>query len=405
MPMNTLLQSIPSSMQIRAELEELVLNDLLGPAGGPAEEITEQSVRDRYLVGMLAPTRQHISPEEFDELAEGGVGTVEDGGAEYTGPTAKTMFPSSFGMTFCIDAEATEFQIIARWGHYARTHSETLTTESGARRLVWKRSQREGVSEPITLKTGKIRWVPDGEFHEVEVQGVIRRRDHFWSVTLFLVNGQDEPKKLRDTAWLFQPELIVQSPDDKPIFHPHSTHREPGKSDPVVYAEERELAMLYRNHVQFGVGHNVSIHAECPEGVCDRALRISTRVVPSYEVPKTTPPTILEIPKLAGVALDMKELGETKTAEFDQKLRPLLVAYKAWIEEREAELATPEMKPHQEAGKAALARCRVALQRIEAGLEVIRSDERVAEAFRFANQAMGQQLIRSDYQPNRKPAE
>ncbi|HKQ78486.1 MAG TPA: DISARM system helicase DrmA [Blastocatellia bacterium] len=407
--MTNLLQSIPSPMRIRAELEELVLNDLLGPAGGETEEVTEQSVRDRYLVGMLAPTRQNLSPEEFDELAEGGVGTVEDGSAEYTGPTARTMFPSSFGMTFCIDAEATEFQIIARWGHYARTHSETLTTESGARRLVWKRSQREGVSEPITLKTGKLRWVPDGEFHEVEVQGVIRRRDHFWSVTLFLVNGQDEPKKLRDTAWLFQPELIVQSPEGKPIFHPHSTHREPGKSDPVVYAEERELAMLYRNHVQFGVGHNVSVHAEfgaeCPEGVCDRAVRISTRVVPSYEVPKTTPPTISEIPKLAGVALDMKDLGETKTAEFEQKLRPLLVAYKAWIEEREADLATPEMKPHQEAGKAALARCRVALERIEAGLKLICLDGQAAEAFRFANLAMWQQRIRSIYALKRRRGE
>jgi hypothetical protein len=106
--MTDLLKSIPSSVQIRAELEELVLNDLLGPAGGAAEEITEQSVRDRYLVGMLAPTRQNLSPEQFDELAEGGVGTVEDGGAEYTGPTAKTMScrspklnPSSFQVLTC----------------------------------------------------------------------------------------------------------------------------------------------------------------------------------------------------------------------------------------------------------------------------------------------------------------
>ncbi|MGH9752382.1 MAG: hypothetical protein ACREA2_06315 [Blastocatellia bacterium] len=183
---------------------------------------------------------------------------------------------------------------------------------------------------------------------------------------------------MRDEAWLFQPELIVQSPDGKPIFHPHSMRREPGKSDPVVYAEDRELAMLYRNHVQFGVGHNVSIHAERPEGVYDRAHRISTRVVPAYEVPKSTPPTVAEIPELAGVALDMKELGETKTEEFERKLRPLLTAYEDWIEEREAELATPEMKPHQEAGKAALARCRVALERIEEGLRLICSGSRRA---------------------------
>jgi hypothetical protein len=404
--MTTLLQSVPSPMLVRAELEELVLKDLLGPAGGENEEITEQSVRDRYLVGMLAPTRQNLSPEEFDELADGSSGTVEEGSAEYTGPTAKTMFPSSFGLTFCIDAEAKEFQISARWGHYARVHSETLKTGAGNKRLVWKRSQRGGTSEPISLKTGRMkRWVPDGEFHEVHVQGVIRRRDSFWSVTLFLVNGQDEPKKLRDTAWLFQPELIVQAPDSKPIFYRHATQRAPGKSDAVMYAEEQELAMLYRNHVEFGHGHGVSIHAECPEGVCDRAVRISTRVVPSYEVPQTKAPPIPEIPKLAGLVLDMKELGETPTAEFAQKLRPLVVAYEAWIKEREAELQTPALKLHQEAGKEAIRKCRRALGRIEAGLKLLSTDEKAAEAFRFANLAMWQQRVRSIYALKRRRGE
>ncbi len=396
--MTNLLSSIPSSMQIRAELEELVLNDLLGPADGDAEEITEQSVRDRYLVGMLAPTKQNLSPEEFDELGEGGTGSIEEGSTEYTGPTAKTMFPSSFGMTFCIDIEATELQITARWGHYARLASDTLKTEAGNKRLVWKRSQRGGTSEPIKLKAGRMeRWVPDGEFHEVHVQGIIREREHYWSVTLFLVNGQDEPKKLRDAAWLFQPELIVQSPDGKAIFQRQTSQREPGKSDPVVYAEEQELAMLYRNHAEFAVGHGVSVHAECPEGVCDRALRISTKVVPSYEVPKTTPPTIPEIPKLTGLVLDMKELGETKITDFDAKLRPLLTAYDAWIVEREAELKTPGMKAYQLPGKESLRRCRLALSRIEAGLKLISTDEHAAEAFRFANLAMWQQRVRSIY--------
>ena len=36
---------------IRAELEAMVLGDLLGPAGGENEELTERTVRDRYIVG------------------------------------------------------------------------------------------------------------------------------------------------------------------------------------------------------------------------------------------------------------------------------------------------------------------------------------------------------------------
>ena len=49
--------SIPSQHQLRAELEAMVLGDLLGPAGGESEELTERTVRDRYLVGVLAPSR------------------------------------------------------------------------------------------------------------------------------------------------------------------------------------------------------------------------------------------------------------------------------------------------------------------------------------------------------------
>ena len=80
----------------------MVLSDLLGPVSGPEEEIAEPSVRDRYLVGMLAPKRQDLSPEEFDELPNGGSGSVEDGASEPSSPATKTMFPSSFGMTFCV---------------------------------------------------------------------------------------------------------------------------------------------------------------------------------------------------------------------------------------------------------------------------------------------------------------
>ncbi len=49
--------SNPSQYQLRLELEAMVLGDLLGPAGGNDEELTERSVRDRYLVGVLAPSR------------------------------------------------------------------------------------------------------------------------------------------------------------------------------------------------------------------------------------------------------------------------------------------------------------------------------------------------------------
>ncbi len=40
---------------IRELLQLAVVDDLLGPAGGPHERIVDMGVRDRYLVGKLAP--------------------------------------------------------------------------------------------------------------------------------------------------------------------------------------------------------------------------------------------------------------------------------------------------------------------------------------------------------------
>ena len=146
--------TLPTGTDIRAELLQAVRLDLLGPAGGPDEEVDERRVRDRYLVGMLAPRRQELAPEEFDELAEGGASTSEEGTPEYTAPPAKTMFPSSFGMTFCVALEASAFQMTARWGQYHRQKSDLLTTPTGDAKTVWKRMPRQGTSAANSPATG-----------------------------------------------------------------------------------------------------------------------------------------------------------------------------------------------------------------------------------------------------------
>src|SRR6266481_5861844 len=58
MTMSTLLDNPFAPVELRALLEAMVVGDLLGPAGGPDEELTERNVRDRYLVGVLAPRPQ-----------------------------------------------------------------------------------------------------------------------------------------------------------------------------------------------------------------------------------------------------------------------------------------------------------------------------------------------------------
>jgi hypothetical protein len=419
---------LPTPYKIRDELEKAVLADLLGPAGGEEEEVDEDSVSDRYLVGLLAPQQRRISaetvnksvvadevqdelfrevdyqqPELLDELAVVGKGTVEEGTTEVSVPPAETMFPSSFGMTFCVSGAAKVLQINAGWGQYKRTKSETITKKDDTPKMVWKRQQILGNSPPIPLIEGEIpKWTVHSEYPQVQVQGKIRQQSNGdWIVSLFLINGQKEPAKLRDEAWLFQPELSVQSADSQhlDIFLKRHKPRQAGKLDPVIYAEEKAMAMLYRKQVEFAIGHGVSVHAETAQNTTECAVKLSTNVVPVYEVPKTSPPQADEIPELAGLVLDMKELAQTPTADFISKLNPLVTAYAVWIQQQAQRISNPNegLTDYQDVGEDAIKNCDRTLQRIQSGLTLLQTNPEAAEAFRFMNQAMHLQRLRSIY--------
>ena len=53
-----LFDPAPSPAEMRKELEDLIVCDLLGPAGGENEVLPGKNrVRDRYIAGMLAPKK------------------------------------------------------------------------------------------------------------------------------------------------------------------------------------------------------------------------------------------------------------------------------------------------------------------------------------------------------------
>ncbi|MEI8165364.1 MAG: hypothetical protein WCG26_03260, partial [Chloroflexales bacterium] len=401
----------PAPAALRAELERLVLLDLLGPVGGPEEEITETGVRDRYLVGMLAPRQQQIAPEQQDDLDPVGEDAPDDGPIDRGATQAPSMFPSSFGLTFTVDGAATTLQVTTAWGRYQRLKSETLTTEkSGAPLTVWKRQPMGGPPQSLPLVVGPVAaFAPDPEQPEVMVRGIIRRPTTAWIVTLFLVNTQVEPEKLRDSAWIFQPELRVEAPDGQALFTARNAAT-PQRRDLNVrdlgdvaalraQAEDAALEMLYRHEVEFAVGHGVSTHAEVAAHDPTCAYRLTTVVVPAYEVPKTIAPTPADQPALADLVVDMQTLAEIADGGFGAVLTPLVTAYQAWLDAQQARIADPaaRLAGFETTAAAVLAAGRAALTRIAAGIALLDTNAQAADAFRFANRAMKQQRIHTLY--------
>jgi hypothetical protein len=385
----------PSPLELRARLEEMVRRDLLGPAGGPEEEVNERNVRGRYIIGLLAPKGQSLLPDEQDELGVDGAGDAEESKADRAIPQTASMLPSAIGLTFTVEGAAQEIEITARWGRYHRIESEVVKEDDRGPRRVWKREPVESTSDPIVLKPGEIYWFPEPDHRQVYVRGLCRRRDDVWTITLFLVNAQEEPKFNKDSAWIFQPELVVRAPDGGPIFIKRQLPPDLNAADP----EDRAMEMLYRRHVEFAVGHGVAVHPTLAEGHDDRAVEVRTEVLPTYEVEQMKPPTPEEIPLLDEALLDMRALSELEMGDFAAALTPLVEAYAGWIDEQAARLAAPppDLAPYQAAAEQSLARCREALARIERGITLLDENPQAAEAFRFANRAMHLQRVRSIY--------
>ncbi len=383
-----------SPAAIRAEFERLIVADLLGPAGGPDETIPTQPVpRDRYLVGLLAPKQSYVSPSRFDAAtAADPSGSVSEDHVA----SPPQLIPSALGLTFAVPAGTTALVVDASWGHYAR---ETVADDADKSIRIWRRSPCGGsLHIALPRADGSVETQsPDHNFERVIVSGRVRHRGNAALVTFFLVNEQTAPEQNIDEAWLFQASLTVRAPDNSAIFLDRST-AVAGLADSLDPDEHeaRSLAMLYRHAVDFAVGHGVAVHAVPAPGEPTRAARLETRSLPNYDVARTDPPTSEEIPLLADVALDMRTLANAPDADLQRMLRPLVVAYRAWIDAQETRLTNPaeRLAGYGETARLHLQNARVAADRIAAGIALLERDALAREAFRFANEAMWQQRIR-----------
>ncbi len=435
---------------IRELLQLAVVDDLLGPAGGPEELVIDMSVRDRYLVGKLAPRKpadgfggvgvelaSAIDEPEEDPGINGAPLPIHEPGAEFNRVSGRveaeddtlddidttnnqSLVPSSLGLTFCVGPEIQALDVTARWGSYVRVpndeHEHTRQQKdraSGTVRevkvKVWRRIPRGG-RVSLTLKDGPLEpLVPDAEQHEVRIQGAVRTNSKGERlVTLFLVNAQFEPETNRDTAWLFQPELVATGADaasGTPVFL-----RRPG-NEVVVDDDERDhLGLIYRRRVEFAVGHGVAVHAAKPADDPTRAALVRTEVIPSYEVPVTETPGLEEDdrPAMRKMVergwLDMLVLADLDKADLEEALRTLIEDYATWIDEQQARVGK-EIIGYDKPANDALARCKTTLERLRAGLKVLLTYPKALEAFRFANRAMAQQRVRGIFARRRRRGE
>lgn len=381
----------------RDEIQALLVADLLGPAGGDQEEIPWGlgKPRDRYLTGILAPHGSSVVSEERDVLASAGTDSAEDGPTEGEGAATDHLFPSSIGISFIVDLSCTSLRVSASWGKYEQTDSALESTPTGKPRRIWKRRPKGG-HVVVVLTDGHLSMAPDATHAEAKLECLIRKSALGWVVTLFLINRHSASESKSDAVWLFQPQLVVTAEDNSACFVQKADSDVSGFTENEI--EEREqLKMLYRDHLEFAVGHGVAVHSDVPDVARGRAQRLTTRIVPWFDVPQVEAPKPEENANLHGVLLDMKELAEQSSSEVLPTLTVLIEAYERWIRDREAdvEAGLHGFAKHHGSAEKALSSCRRTLDRLRAGIALLESQPHAMAAFQFANRAMWLQRIKS----------
>ncbi len=398
-----------TSFDVRAELEERLERDLLGPRDGDREELPPGTPpAEWYLLGRLVPRTRPSEPlpatpddeaagemldvdlvdRELTDAADTSGEDVETGPALRTG----TMAASALGLSFRVPLEVQRVVVTASWGTYATGPSQVHTTERGTPRSVWRRTPAGGQMEVDLTDPDPQPLVVDPEREGVVVRVAARERDGARVVDVALINDQGVPSGSVDTARTYQTELTVTALDGQAgVF---LGHNDPELSRAVSTSddERRHLELLYRAQREYAHGRQCAVDAAVRLGEV-RAWRLRTTCFPAADVPLTVARA-----SQPGLILDMARLGSPELArdELVRALRPLAAGYRSWLTGQRARLTDAEVARYEPAGSQALDRAGVMADRLDRAIDLLRDDGVAREAFRFANQAMAVQRVRSE---------
>ncbi|MGQ4489642.1 DISARM system helicase DrmA [Streptomyces sp. SAS_281] len=404
-----------TSFQVRGDLERFLERDLHGPWDGDHEELLAgTSPAEQYLLGRLVPRlapAQDPAPgsrlprnSSADGLAllddpalRDDLGDDEDDDEEGSEAVARAgrMAASAIGVSFRVSDDVDIVLVRAAWGRYQRSKSEHQQTDLGNPRTVWVRHPAGGAVEIPVDKEAQDQRIPDPNQDQVLLRYTVRHRRGQRVVDVSLINAQTETATAKDETRLYQVQLTATALDGHAAIFVAQNDPELGVRPAASDDEKLHLALLYRERRQFAHGRQCSAEAKVRPGE-KRAHEIRTTCFPEAEVPLIQAADIRDLP---GVELDMEALGKQDLARdgLVSALSPLVTGYREWLALQEERIATDaEVGLYEPSGTRALRDAHDMADRLERAIQLLHDNGLAREAFRFANQAMALQRVRSE---------
>lgn len=385
------IPNVAEQATVRAGVLGTVEALLLGPLN-PSETIASAPI-DTYLTGILWPEGETLAAIEDDE--SNGATYSADGEEDAGVPGYRAIRPCTIGLTFAADAGAS---LSVSLGTTARYNAVEIRPEgqSGKPQRAWTRVE---LGYSFTITPGEAGAWDVGEFEgrdgakvsDEEIRVHVRRRvlDDQQVVTVTLVNAaRDADDRHRDELSLFQAEIVVRSLEGRRAVLPRHIPASMSVDD-----DTRSAALLYRDVVEFAVGHGVSADWEDVED--GRAGTIRSAWLPRMSVKGVDPEgheSLKEFRRRNSQALEAEWLARVDARdEVTQALADFVATYEAWIGSTLEGRVDKFGGDLRRAADRNLQLCRSAAQRMSRGVEALRSSAHAWMAFTLANAAMDRQ--------------
>lgn len=371
-------------VQVRAGIVSRLREDLIGPHK-PDEVLQGVRVRpsDVYLTGILWTYGDRMGYQDDD----GSEGDDEEDSAQSVASPVGQQRPCSMGVSVCT-AEiegSSSVDISVRFATYG---FERIEAEGDrAAQMKWTRRpyviDLKGYALP---QSGQDLKPLEAEGLQADVQLHVRTRPSPSGrlVTLTLINRSEAPHGDRNAAeslLLFQTELEVRPAAGTKLV--------PRPARPSANDEDEEVGrLLYRDSPEFAAGHQCSASWEASK---DEATVIRTEWLPITSVIafREDGHAVFET-LVVEETFDAQQLASLPDEEVLERLHRLPQAYEAWIKNQRDRIdsLSGDLKP---VARRNLETCGEVCSRMAAGVEAMRKDRRLLQAFKLANAAMALQ--------------
>ena len=390
--------------EVRQRLVEALEADLVGPflaegLPGGGQEVLPLPPSRWYLTGFLAPQFDR-APDADDtdavgELAAGSESQAEDSGKDEPEAKRPHRFPASMGLSVFLPAPPPGVTVdhVEVELSYAEYIKEDIAEDNDKKAKVgWKRVPHKPPPFLVPLDPkalgGRdgIRWP---EATGLRIRGELRTTDidgldpGARVLSLFLVNERPPLDRDRDLDFIFQVRVTLR--------YPHGFLARPNRrGEDSTDDDQRILALTFRDHYEWAVGHNTSVDIPRPDP--DGKVReLRTTQIPHYEVCGVRHEDARD--KIGIEITEMRQFAGLDGPGLVRALSPLVEAYGRWIERQRYTSVGVKLETTRDG---LMDEAEGVRKRIREGIDLLAADAEVREAFRLANLAMHAQALQAD---------